>query len=387
MTEFEVTPWEVKGEVDYNRLISIFGVKKIDEKVLDLMRKVFGEIPFYVRRGIFYSHRDLDVVLQDYLNGLPFYLYTGRGPSGPMHLGHIIPIMFTKYIQEKVDTILLLQVTSDEKYMYHETMTKEQIKSYTIDNIRDILALGFDVEKTYVIDDIRHINYLYQLAISVARRITYSTVRATFGFTGDTNIGMIFYMSIQATPAFLGYFIDNKFKHCLIPAAIDQDPFWRLTRDIANKLGFPKPSQIHGKFLPSLKASSKMSTSQPETALYLSDDKKAVRRKILDAFTGGQATAKLQRELGGNPDICTVYAYYKYIFEEDDKKLMERYEKCKSGTILCGECKQELISRVCAFLQKHQENKEAITESDVEAYMLDNKLKFEELIKAYEMLR
>ena len=39
---------------------------------------------------------------------------------------------------------------------------------------------------------------------------------------------------------------------CLIPAAIDQDPYWRMTRDIAEKMGYTKPTQIHNKFLPPL---------------------------------------------------------------------------------------------------------------------------------------
>lgn len=387
MRDFKVTPWEVEGIVDYDRLIKMFGVKRIDNDVLELMKKVFGEVPFYVRRGIFYSHRDLNVVLEDYLENKPFYLYTGRGPSGLMHLGHVIPILFTKYIQEKVNTILLLQLTPDEKYMYHEEMHRDEIKKYTLDNIKDILALKFDEKKTYLIDDIRHIKYLYQIAISVARKITYSTVRAVFGFTSETNIGMIFYMAIQAAPAFLGYYINKNYVHCLIPAAIDQDPFWRVTRDIASKIGFPKPSQIHGKFLPSLKASGKMSTSQPETALYLSDNEKDVNRKIFNAFTGGQPTAALQKKLGGNPDICTIFSYYNFMFETDDDKLQERYDNCRSGRLLCGDCKQELIERVVRFLARHQEEKSKISNSDIEAYMLDNKLKLEEILNAYEMLR
>jgi len=38
-------------------------------------------------------------ILDLFEKGKPFYLYTGRGPSsGSMHLGHLIPFMFTKYV-------------------------------------------------------------------------------------------------------------------------------------------------------------------------------------------------------------------------------------------------------------------------------------------------
>ena len=31
---FKVTPWEVKGEVDYDKLIDAFGIERINEKLL-----------------------------------------------------------------------------------------------------------------------------------------------------------------------------------------------------------------------------------------------------------------------------------------------------------------------------------------------------------------
>lgn len=52
----------------------------------------------FLRRKIFFSHRSMHELLNDYEKGQPFYLYTGRGPSSDsMHLGHLIPFIFTKY--------------------------------------------------------------------------------------------------------------------------------------------------------------------------------------------------------------------------------------------------------------------------------------------------
>ena len=43
--------------------------------------------------------REFDKILDRYEQGKPFYLYTGRGPSSDsMHLGHMIPFMFTKSV-------------------------------------------------------------------------------------------------------------------------------------------------------------------------------------------------------------------------------------------------------------------------------------------------
>jgi tryptophanyl-tRNA synthetase len=384
--DFEVTPWEVRGEVDYNYLIEKFGVTPINDELKNIIRDAFGGLPKLIRRGVFFSHRDLDKVFKDYLSGRKPYLYTGRGPSGPMHIGHIISFYFTKELQEKFDTFVLLQFTSDEKYMYNPHLTPDKVFNYTIDNLRDVLAIGFDPEKTYVIEDLRHIKYLYSIAVTVAKRVTYSTVRAVFGFTPNTNIGMVFFASVQAAPAFLGYYI-GEVHNCLIPAAIDQDPYWRVARDVADKIKLPKPSQIHSRLLPGLKKDVKMSSSVPESAIYLSDNEENVYNKLMDAFTGGQPTVALQREKGGDPDICVVFDYYKYLFEDDDKKLFDRYERCRSGQLLCGECKEELIERVNNFLKTHRYRKERIDENEMEKYMIDNKVDINDMVHKFRMLR
>lgn len=46
---------------------------------------------------LFLCYSDLNEILDLYENGQKFYLYTGRGPSSEaLHLGHLIPFMFTK---------------------------------------------------------------------------------------------------------------------------------------------------------------------------------------------------------------------------------------------------------------------------------------------------
>ena len=41
---------------------------------------------------------------------------------------------------------------------------------------------------------------------------------------------------------------------CLIPCAIDQDPYFRMTRDVAPRLGHHKPALIESRFFPALQA-------------------------------------------------------------------------------------------------------------------------------------
>jgi tryptophanyl-tRNA synthetase len=356
--EMIVTPWEVRGKVDYQRLIREFGTQPITEELLQRIAKYTGKLHPQLRRKLFFSHRDLDVVLDLYEKGVKFVLYTGRGPSGPVHIGHLVPWIFTKHLQDKFKTRLYFQMTDDEKFVVEDELKLEEAKNFGYENALDLIALGFEPENTFIIFDVDDIDLLYDIALEVAKRVTYSTTKATFGFQDSTNIGWIFWPAIQAVPCFLHAKLTGENVPALIPAAIDQDPYWRVTRDIAQKLGYYKPAQIHCRFLPGLGVGGKMSASEPETSIFTTDSPEVVKRKIWNAFTGGRGTAAEQRKTGADPNICTIFQYLLYLFEEDDKKLTEREKQCKAGEILCGDCKAELTERINKFLAEHQKKRE-----------------------------
>jgi len=106
-TEQKIDPWNVAGEVgadgkvkaiDYFKLVEEFGTKRINKEDLARFEKVTGHKPHrFMRRGIVFSHRDLNLILDRHEKGEPFFLYTGRGPSSDsMHIGHTVPFEFTK---------------------------------------------------------------------------------------------------------------------------------------------------------------------------------------------------------------------------------------------------------------------------------------------------
>ncbi len=368
---FTVTPWEVEGNVDYNKLIKKFGTFAITNEIIEKIKKITGEVHPLLKNRYFFSHRDLDWILNEYQKGNKFYLYTGRGPSGLIHLGHVMPWLFTKYLQDRFDVKLIFQITDDEKFLFNDSKDLETINKFTIENILDIIAIGFDPNKTKIIVDTKHINYLYPLSIEIAKKITFSTAKAVFGFSSSSNIGMIGFPPIQSAPCFLPSLIEKKLTPVLIPAAIDQDPYWRITRDIAEKIGYYKPAQIHSKFIPGLTSSGKMSSSRPETALFTIDEPENLEKKVKNTFTGGQPTVALQRKLGGNADICPVYWYLNYLFDSEDESI-ERYNNCTGGNLLCGECKGDLIKEVKPFMNNIQLKREKAKDR-IKDYMIDGK--------------
>ncbi|VVC04478.1 Tryptophan--tRNA ligase [Candidatus Bilamarchaeum dharawalense] len=370
MENFTVTPWEVNGSVDYDKLIKQFGTTRIDEKLRERMKKTCGDLHPMLKRDFVFSHRDLGAVLDDYEKGSGFFLYTGRGPSKSMHIGHIVPLLFTKWLQDKFKVNLYIEITDDEKFLYRKEYEWKDVQATAQQNILDIIAVGFDPERTFIFKDSEYVKNVYPLLMKTARKITASTVKAVFGFNDSTNIGLSFYPAYQVIPTFF------EKKRCLIPAAIDQDPYWRVQRDVAEGLGYYKTAAIHTKFLPPLQGvSGKMSSSGgAETAILLTDDEKTVKNKINKyAFSGGQPTVEEHRRLGGNTDIDVPYQWLSILFEPDDLKLKKIQEDYRGGKLLTGEMKMLLIDKINTFLKEHHEKRKK-AEKEIDKFMYTGSL-------------
>merc|ERR1719412_1474435 len=110
--------------------------------------------------------------------------------------------------------------------------------------------------------------------------------------------------AIQAAPSFSSSFPSIFGKRsdmtCLIPCAIDQDPYFRMTRDVAPVLKYKKPALILSKFVPALQgAQTKMSASDPNSSIFLTDTPKQIKNKInKHAFSGGRDTVEEHRAMG-----------------------------------------------------------------------------------------
>ena len=350
--EFDVTPFDVEGQVDYDRLVDKFGTEEIDEELKQRFFDLAGGENLYVERDFVYSHRDFDKALDEFEDGEDFFLYTGVGPSGKMHIGHIISFYFTKWLQDRFDVNVYIQVTDDEKY-WDRDVTDEEIDRYAQDNIREIAAVGFDPDKTFIFRNREYMGNMYDGIVKIAEKINNSQAQGVFGFEGSTSIGMNFWPAIQNIPTFF----ENK--RCVIPAGIDQDPYWRIQRDIAEKFGHRKTAAIHSKFIPALTGpEGKMSSSKPETAIMLDDDPEQVEEKVKKhAYSGGGDTLEEHREQGADLSVDTSFQWLRNLLLEDDERMREIAEKYSSGEMLTGEIKEILIEELNQFLEEHQTRK------------------------------
>ena len=121
--EQHIDPWTVKAGsngFDYLKLLNQFGTNPITPALIKRIESLTGRsVHTLLRRGIFFSQQDLELFLNHYEQGKPVYVYTGRGPSSEsMHLGHLVPFEFTKYLQDAFGCIVVIQMSDDEKFYF-----------------------------------------------------------------------------------------------------------------------------------------------------------------------------------------------------------------------------------------------------------------------------
>jgi tryptophanyl-tRNA synthetase len=363
---FTVTPYTVDGEVDYEKLLDRFGADRLTDEQI----RRFPDHPM-IRRRVYYAGRDIDRYLEAAEAGHTHSLVTGVGPSGPMHLGHVLVFYLVKRLQRATDAYVYIPLSDDEKY-YTKDMTFEEISAATRSNLRDLLAVGFDPNRTRIVVDRLDADVLYPHAARAAEDITQSTVEAVYG--DPPNVGFSFYPAMQATHLLLPQLIHGRHP-TLVPVAVDQDPHVRVCRDIAGKERYDlsKPGALLGKFLPALDGPGKMSSSSDAPAIELTDEQDTVHEKILQhAYSGGRVDVDDHRKHGGDPSVDVAYQYLHSFFDPDDERVQRLAREYRSGELLSGELKTMAADAIGEFLAEHQDRRSALgkLKTEVEPYRL-----------------
>lgn len=359
-----IDPWG-SSIIDYDKLTQQFGIKPFSEVIDDVPNP-----SKLMTRGIIFGHRDYKQINDALNKKKPFATMTGMMPSGKMHIGHKMVVDQLKWYQEKGSDIFL-SIADMEAYAARSINKEEARKLALEEYIANYIALGLDVTK-----DNFHI-YLQSeneevknLAYMIGKKVTFSQMRSIYGFDNSTNVSHIYTPLLQVADILQPQL--EKYggpKPVIVPVGPDQDPHIRLTRDLSSKFndefGFIEPSATFHRFMTGL-TGEKMSSSKPKTAIYLTDTTKEAVKKVKSAKTGGRESLKEQKELGGQPDKCSIYELLVYHLIEDDEKLEEIKNKCLNGETLCGNCKQlasELLEDMFEQLDSKREESKEIAQS------------------------
>lgn len=347
-----VTPWEVSGDIDYEKLIKKFGVSHLSE-----LPKIFNENVLF-RRKIIFAHRDIQRILETIKAKKPFVMMTGLMPTGKFHIGHMILAQQMVFYQ-KLGAKIYITVADLEAYNARGQSLEESRKIALEEYVPNYIALGlkpinceiyFQSERS---KEGKKANAYYRLQNVLARHATFNEFKAVYG---EISPGKMLSALLQASDMLHPQLKEFEGQMpVLVPVGIDQDPHLRLARDISKRVkGFIQLSSTYNLFAPGL-GGGKMSASESNSYIALTDSEKEVERKIKKyAFSGGRATLKEHKEKGGDPDVDVSFQYLKFFFEPDDEKLQKIYDDYKLGKLLTGQLKEYTIKKINSFLKKHQ---------------------------------
>jgi tryptophanyl-tRNA synthetase len=352
----EITPWEIKGDVDYKKIIDDFGIKPLKH-----LPEIFKDNLLF-RRGKIFAHRDFKQIIDAIEKKEPFIVMTGLMPTGKFHIGHaILAQQFIFY--QKLGAKLYIAVADIEAYNARGQSLEESYEIAIDQYILNYIALGLKPENCEIYfqsdrsSNALKSNKYYQLQNLLAKHVTFNEFKAVYG---EISPGKMISALLQGSDMLHPQLLEFEGPlPTIIPVGIDQDPHIRLARDISKRIKGIKMKQIsstYHHFVPGLNGS-KMSSSDPTSFIALTDNPETVKKKVNKyAFSGGQPTLEEHRKLGGNPDIDVSFQWLTF-FEEDDKKLKKIYEDYKTGKLLSGELKKILIDKLNIFLGNIQKNR------------------------------
>jgi tryptophanyl-tRNA synthetase len=352
----EINPWgsDLIGEEDYDRLCVEFGIQNAAD--LDAPVSFYEQNRFF-RRKIVFGHRDFDGILKAIREERPWAVMSGIKPSGHFHLGTLTTASEIVTLQ-KMGGKAFYAIADIESRMDNGLSYEESLK-YAIDNLADILTLGLDPKRAYIWLQSKEF-IVRDMPFEAGRHVTMNMMKAIYG---ERPFGLYNAALVQVGDILLPQLKEDVMP-TVVPVGIDQDPHLRLVRDlsrffVSNGKPIFKPAATYHKLMPGLDdIKQKMSKSRPNSYFNFDDDPKEIKKKLMNAFTGGRGNKEDQQKLGGIPENCMIYKIMEWHFEPDDKALQDRYIRCRGG-MLCGTCKKEVVEKILPFIKDHNERKQA----------------------------
>jgi tryptophanyl-tRNA synthetase len=286
-------------------------------------------------------------------------ILSGMRPSGKLHLGNYTGAL-ENWIkrQNEYDSF---HFVADWHSLTTNYEAADQVWPDTIDMVIDWLAAGIDPEKSVIfvqshIKEHAELHLIFSMLVTVPRLERNPTVKEQIKelhLEGKVSYGHLGYPILQSADILM-------YRAHAVPVGDDQVPHVELTREIARRFNhayrkvFPVPEALLTKYsrLPGLDGA-KMSKSLGNTIL-LSDTPEDIQKKVRSAITD---PAKIRMGDPGHPEICTIFTYHTK-FNPTEVPVIER--DCRSGTLGCVDCKNNLATKLSTFLEPIREKRKEI---------------------------
>ena len=245
-------------------------------------------------------------------------ILTGDRPTGRLHVGHYVGSLSERVrLQNSGEFDEIYIMIADAQALTDNAEHPEKVRQNIMEVALDYLACGLDPEKVNIfiqsmVPELTELTFYYMNLVTVSRVQRNPTVKSEIqmrGFESSIPVGFFCYPISQAADI-------TAFRATCVPVGEDQMPMLEQCREIVHSfnriygetLTDPKimlPSNTVCLRLPGTDGKAKMSKSLGN-CIYLADDEKTVRTKIMSMFTDPD---HIRIEDPGKLEGNTVFTY------------------------------------------------------------------------------
>lgn len=285
-------------------------------------------------------------------------ILSGMRPTGQLHLGHWLGVLTNwERLQGEYDCYFFAADWHALTTKFNDTASLRQDTRLMF---LDWLAAGVDPEQATLfiqssVLEVAELNLLFSMITPVnwcQRNPTIKEQAEELHLAEDSMTqGLLGY------PILMGSDI-LAFKGERVPVGKDQLPHLEFSRDMARRFNFlygetfPEPQGVLTE-APSLVGTDgrKMSKSYGND-IKLADPAETVTQKVMTMVTDPQRQRKTDP---GNPDVCTVFGYYKVLAPE---MVPQVDSECRKAEIGCVQCKRRMAETLNHVLDPLRERRE-----------------------------
>jgi tryptophanyl-tRNA synthetase len=267
-------------------------------------------------------------------------ILTGHRPTGPRHLGHLVGTLENWVrLQDEYECNFLI---ADWHVLTTDYSHTERIQQNIRHVLIDWLAAGIDPERSTIVlqsgvPEHAELALLLSMLVTVARLERVPTYKEQIQeLRLEPSLGLLAYPVLQAADILI-YRADT------VPVGEDQMPHIELSRELARRFNslygdiFPEPQGLLSPAPRLPGVDNRTMHASWGNAIYLSDDRETVRRKVLSMYTDPtRIHATDPGHVEGNP----VFVYHD-LFNSDlheVEELKARYRAGRVGDVEVKEC-------------------------------------------------
>lgn len=291
----------------------------------------------------------------------------GIRPTGKLHWGNYFGALQNwVQLQDKYECFFFI---ADWHSLTSEYANPTQIKKWTMEVIKDVIAGGVDPKKVTLfiqsqVPEHAELHLLLSMFTPLGwleRVPSYKEMKQELVDKDLNTYGFLGYPVLQSADILL-------YQAGKVPVGEDQVPHLEMTRELVRRFHSLTGKKVFVEPMPLLTKTPrvpgldrrKMSKSFGN-AIYLDDTPEEIKKKGMLTLTD---PARTHRSIPGNPDVCTVYDFHKLV--SDKKTLQWSDEGCRSAGIGCVECKQAMIKNATDYFKEFRERKMEVDKKEAQ---------------------